>query len=218
MPTLRYPLALAALTVALPALAQQPSPPQSPSTTPPASQSQRVSPTAGAPSTGSFMTEMRAGLWRVSKLSGIDVYNAQNEKIGDINEVLMDQQGKAQAVVIGVGGFLGMGEHDVAIPFDQIKFVDEPMRTAGSTSGSGTSGATSGTTTSGGSTTAGGTAPGNTANQANAPRNVDRTDVTGTTRSASDSRRGYPDHAILNMTKDQLKAAPQFRYSTTGNR
>ena len=142
------------------------------------------------------MTEMRAGLWRASKLNGVNVYNAQNEKIGDINDVLIDQQGKAQAVVIGVGGFLGMGEHDVAIPFEQVKFSDDPIRTASSSSSSSTSSSSSS----------------NTAN-----RNVDRSDVTGTTRTTSDNRRGYPDHAIVNMTKDQLKAAPQFKYSTSSS-
>ena len=178
MPTLRFPLALAALTLALPAFAQSPTPPsQSPSTTPPApSQSVAPAPSASAPSTGSFMTEMRAGLWRASKLNGVNVYNAQNEKIGDINDVL------------------GMGEHDVAIPFDQVKFSDDPIRTASSSSSSSTSSSSSS----------------NTAN-----RNVDRSDVTGTTRTTSDNRRGYPDHAIVNMTKDQLKAAPQFKYSTS---
>jgi len=198
MPTLRFPLALAALTLALPAFAQSPTPPsQSPNTTPPAqSQSVAPAPSASAPSTGSFMTEMRAGLWRASKLNGVNVYNAQNEKIGDINDVLIDQQGKAQAVVIGVGGFLGMGEHDVAIPFEQVKFSDDPIRTASSSSSSSTSSSSSS----------------NTAN-----RNVDRSDVTGTTRTTSDNRRGYPDHAIVNMTKDQLKAAPQFKYSTSSS-
>jgi len=200
MPTLRFPLALAALTVALPAFAQAPS--QSPDQTRPTPPAQSPSvapapaPSASAPSSGSFMTEMKPGVWRAAKLNGVNVYNAQNEKIGDINDVLIDQQGKAQAVVIGVGGFLGMGEHDVAIPFDQIKFSDEPMRT-------------SSTTTTSSSTT----------NQATAPRATDRSDVTGTTRTTtSDNRRGYPDHALLNMTKEQLKAAPQFKYPTSTGR
>jgi hypothetical protein len=51
--------------------------------------------------------------WRASKLIGLNVYNEQNEKLGGINEVLLDKSGKATGVVIGVGGFLGMGEHDV---------------------------------------------------------------------------------------------------------
>jgi PRC-barrel domain len=50
-----------------------------------------------------------------------NVYNEQNEKLGDINEVLLDKSGKATGVVIGVGGFLGMGEHDVMVGFDKLK-------------------------------------------------------------------------------------------------
>ena len=55
------------------------------------------------------------GSWRASKLMGLNVYNEANEKLGDINELLVDKSGKIEAVVIGVGGFLGMGEHDIAV-------------------------------------------------------------------------------------------------------
>ena len=56
----------------------------------------------------------------------------------------MDNSGKIQAVVVGVGGFLGIGERDVAIPFDQIRFVNEPRATAttATTATTGTTGAT----------------------------------------------------------------------------
>lgn len=50
------------------------------------------------------------GKWRASKLMELDVYNDANEKLGDINEIILDNTGKVAAVVIGVGGFLGMGE------------------------------------------------------------------------------------------------------------
>ncbi|RTL62891.1 MAG: PRC-barrel domain containing protein [Hyphomicrobiales bacterium] len=49
------------------------------------------------------------------------VYDNGNNKIGDINDVLIDQQQKASLAVIGVGGFLGIGEKNVAVPFDNIK-------------------------------------------------------------------------------------------------
>ena len=64
------------------------------------------------------------GKWRTSKLIGLNVYNAANEKIGDINELITDSTGKIDTVVVGVGGFLGIGEHDVGIAFSQVKFVD----------------------------------------------------------------------------------------------
>lgn len=59
--------------------------------------------------------------WSVkNNLMGKNVYNEQDEKVGDIRDVVLDPQGKATHYVIGVGGFLGMGEHDVAIPFAQL--------------------------------------------------------------------------------------------------
>src|SRR5215216_1444215 len=68
------------------------------------------------------------GEWRASKLVGLNVYNQANEKIGDINEVILDKSGKVAKVILGVGGFLGMGEHDVAVAFDKLKWVNEPVR------------------------------------------------------------------------------------------
>jgi hypothetical protein len=70
--------------------------------------------------------------WRASKLMGLNVYNEANEKLGDINELLVDESGKINAVVIGIGGFLGMGEHDIAVSMDKLKFVEEPVRTSSS--------------------------------------------------------------------------------------
>ena len=70
------------------------------------------------------------GNWRASKLMGLNVYNENNEKLGDINELLIDKSGKINAVVIGIGGFLGMGEHDIAVSMDKLKFVEEPVRTS----------------------------------------------------------------------------------------
>ena len=51
-----------------------------------------------------------------------NVVNAANESIGDINDVLIGHDGRVAAVIVGVGGFLGMGEKDVALPYDQLTF------------------------------------------------------------------------------------------------
>src|SRR5215212_9607962 len=88
---------------------------------------------SGQMNTGNWMTQPQPGQWRASKLRGLNVYNENNEKIGDIDELILDNSGKIQTVVIGVGGFLGIGERNVAIPFDQIKFVNEPRATATAT-------------------------------------------------------------------------------------
>jgi sporulation protein YlmC with PRC-barrel domain len=50
-----------------------------------------------------------------------NVYDPQDNKIGEIMDVLMDHEGKATALIIGVGGFLGAGEKDVAVPFSAVQ-------------------------------------------------------------------------------------------------
>src|SRR5215203_6432267 len=104
-----------------------------------------------------------ANLWRASKLVGLNVYNDQNEKLGDISEILVDKSGKVEGVVIGVGGFLGIGQNDIKVEMSKLKFVDEPVRTSATTtttSSSTTTEAPTGqrTTTSTGAPTAGTTA------------------------------------------------------------
>ena len=61
----------------------------------------------------------------VSSLIGATVENNQGEEIGDINDILASRDGSVKGVVIGVGGFLGLGEKDVAIEFDRIELVEE---------------------------------------------------------------------------------------------
>ncbi len=52
-----------------------------------------------------------------------NVYNASGDKLGDINDLLIGPDRKVSTAVIGVGGFLGLGEKDVAVSFDQLKVV-----------------------------------------------------------------------------------------------
>jgi sporulation protein YlmC with PRC-barrel domain len=123
-------------------------------------------------------------MWRSSKLIGLNVYNDQNEKLGDISEILLDKSGKVDGVVIGVGGFLGMGQHDIKVGMSKLKFVHEPVRTS-STTTSTTGSAATGT--------------------ANRPAT---TTTTSTTKS-----KWYPDHAVLSgATKDSLKNMAEFKY------
>jgi hypothetical protein len=62
------------------------------------------------------------GDWRASKLIGQTIRNAANESIGDINDLMVDTSGKVAAVIVGVGGFLGIGEKNVSMPFDKLSF------------------------------------------------------------------------------------------------
>ena len=123
-------------------------------------------------------TATAAGLWQGSKLIGLNVYNDQNEKVGSIKDLMFDKSGNIASVVIGVGGFLGMGERDVAVKWGELKWSDEPVKSA----------ASSNTTTT-------------------------RPATTGAGSSASSGPKTYPDHAVYNASKDQLKAMPQFDYN-----
>ena len=96
---------------------------------------------------------MLKGKWRASKLMGLDVYNEANEKLGDVNELILDKDGKVAAVVIGVGGFLGMGEHDIAVTMDKLKFIEEPVRTSAAPAATTTRETTTGTATAPANTT-----------------------------------------------------------------
>lgn len=68
-----------------------------------------------------FYTEQ--GEWRASSLIDTKVTNAAGETVGDINEVLIDKDGKVVAVVLGVGGFLGVGERHAAVTFSSLQLT-----------------------------------------------------------------------------------------------
>jgi sporulation protein YlmC with PRC-barrel domain len=94
-------IAAAALGVlSMPALAQQPAPA-----------------TAGP---ARIYTEMPAGT-TVTNFYKQNVYDPSDNKIGDVDDVLIDKEGKVTAMIIAVGGFLGMGEKDVAVPFSSVR-------------------------------------------------------------------------------------------------
>jgi sporulation protein YlmC with PRC-barrel domain len=50
-----------------------------------------------------------------------ECYDPSDNKIGDVDDVLIDKEGRITAMIIGVGGFLGMGEKDVAVPFSSVR-------------------------------------------------------------------------------------------------
>jgi sporulation protein YlmC with PRC-barrel domain len=54
-----------------------------------------------------------------------NVYDPNDSKIGEIMDVLVDREGKATALIVGVGGFLGMGEKDVAVPFHAVQVTNK---------------------------------------------------------------------------------------------
>jgi sporulation protein YlmC with PRC-barrel domain len=75
----------------------------------------------GALNPSGFATTQSSTDWRSSKVVGLNVYNGKQEKIGDINDLIIDASGAVSHAIVGVGGFLGMGEKNVAIPFASVK-------------------------------------------------------------------------------------------------
>ena len=160
---------LLASAMLVPALAQTSPPPASP----PAAQ-------ATAPKADGEM-------WRSSKLIGLNVYNDQDEKLGAISEILLDKSGKVDFVVIGVGGFLGIGQHDIMVETSKLKFVDEPVRTSSTTTG--------------------------TTGSANRPATTTTNRPPPTTAMTTTKSKWYPDHAVLSgATKESLKNMAEFKY------
>jgi len=87
-----------------------------PSTSPSASSSTTTSPTASTnTSAGKFVTQQSADQFLASKFKGTDVIGSDDKKIGDVSDVLFDKNQKVLAYIVGVGGFLGIGQKDVAL-------------------------------------------------------------------------------------------------------
>ncbi len=172
------------------AIAQTSSPsPSAPSAAPAPSTSTSTS----APASSSATPEQNLagqGKWRASKLMGVDIYGADDKKVGDVTEVIFDKQGKIEMVTVGVGGFLGIGSKDVAIPFDQVTWSDQPMASAAPApaGGAGTGGSAGGMSGAG-------------------------TSAAPSTASAPKEPAMYPDHGKITMTKEQLSAAPAVTYA-----
>jgi sporulation protein YlmC with PRC-barrel domain len=167
------------LSVASPVLAQ-----------PPSNSTTTSNSTTAAVAAPKWLTREAAGQWRASKLIGLNVYNDDNEKIGGITELIVDDSGKLDAVVIGAGGFLGLGEHDVAIPYDQITWMYLPGPQS-PTNAPISNGLVEGT-----------------------DRNLEGAHPAADKAFMDAARtKPYPDHAVIKESKEQLKTAPAFKYS-----
>ena len=205
---------LGSALIAAPAVAQNnptptPGAPAPATTTAPAPSGSVVGPAGNM----NFIDVRPQDQFRASKLIGSRVYGSNDERIGEINDVLMDQSGKVHAVVIGVGGFLGIGEKDVALPMNALQFrADDKATTARrDTTTTGTVATPTGPAT----TTAPAPANPNPNASANAPAG---TTTTTTTTAQTDDDDGVPDRIVLSMTKDQLNQAPTFRDNPNAQR
>ncbi|MGE8941955.1 PRC-barrel domain-containing protein [Leptospira interrogans] len=104
-------VSILAASIAAFAQTQTTTPP--PATNPPAA-------TTGADNQSTYYTQQQ-GEFRASDLIGATVRNAANERIGEIEELVLSPDGRVMAAVIGVGGFLGIGERDVALDFKSLR-------------------------------------------------------------------------------------------------
>ena len=126
-------LLIAALALPVGAFAQTTTAP-SPSTPPAAAAPRATAPAATAPQAAApaaashtlpaaaqASRHMRDDQIRASKLIGAAVYDPADQKIGSVDELVLNPDGKVADVVIGVGGFLGAGEKRVAVPMAELK-------------------------------------------------------------------------------------------------
>jgi sporulation protein YlmC with PRC-barrel domain len=124
------------------------------------------------------------------RVEGTAVYDTQGKHIGTVKRVVIEKvSGRVAYAVMSFGGFLGMGEHDIAVSMDKLKFIEEPVRTSATAPATTTRETTTKETTTGAATT------------------------TTTTARSADANDWTPDHAVMSGTKEQLKAMPQFKYS-----
>ena len=102
---------------------------QTPTTPPPASPSAPVAPNAAMPSptvpmpTNSPATQSPATEWLASNVYNASVYDKNEQKIGDLTDLIIEKDGRIKSAIIGVGGFLGVGQKDVEIPFTDLKMM-----------------------------------------------------------------------------------------------
>jgi hypothetical protein len=74
-----------------------------------------------------FIDKQQPSDWMTSALIGRRVMNSASEFLGAIEDIIINEQGKVVAVVIGVGGFLGIGEKDIGIRYTALKFEPVPV-------------------------------------------------------------------------------------------
>jgi sporulation protein YlmC with PRC-barrel domain len=80
---------------------------------------------AASSASGTYLTEQAENHISVNDFMGQAIYTSDNQSIGEINDLLVEDNGYVVTAVVGVGGFLGIGEKNVAIPFDKITITRE---------------------------------------------------------------------------------------------
>lgn len=73
----------------------------------------------------SSLDELNTADIRAEELIGTTVYGAGDENVGEIGDVVLTQDGKVDSIIIDVGGFLGMGEKEIAVGMDNLSFLTD---------------------------------------------------------------------------------------------
>ena len=115
-----------------------PAPPASTATPDSSMKSSEMSKPAASTSSAKFVNSQRQDQYLASKFKGTDVIGSDSQKIGDVSDILFDKDGKIEAYVVGVGGFLGIGAKDVAlapnafevVPGDKTKNESDKLKLA----------------------------------------------------------------------------------------
>lgn len=159
-----------------------------------------------------FLATMPEGASRVSEIIGTTVIGSDIRRLGEVKDVVLDREGRAAAVVIASGGVLGVGERNVAVPFDSLLWNYDTAPTDAPASSN------TGGVPSGGDAMqakrADSTSPG--------PENVEATGTVGDPAKPNEGLRpqgatipvtgnGAPTRALLRMTVDELRHAPEFQ-------
>jgi sporulation protein YlmC with PRC-barrel domain len=84
-----------------------------------------VVPVSAANPPEQIISSLPSGALPISDYYNQSVYDTKDNKIGAVNDLLVDKDGKLSAVIIGVGGFLGAGEKNVAVPFNALRLTDK---------------------------------------------------------------------------------------------
>lgn len=166
--------------------------------------------TASAGADGPFVTVPPSGAWRVTDLDGKDVYDTAGESIGSITDVLVSEEGDVMAVLVGVGGFLGIGEKDVAVSMSALEFG--PGKTEGlPTEEEANAQASAAAPATGGTGMAADPAAGGTGmGTGDANMSTASTDASAEPVTPVVGEDNLPDRIVLNVSREQLEQAPAY--------
>jgi PRC-barrel domain len=210
----------------VPARAQQPAPAGAGTANPCLGETARSAARAGMPQlSNGFVCEMSAGAMRLSKMVGAPAIGLDHYAIGKIDDVLMNRDGKIEAVVLQVGGFLGVGAKDVALPYDAVLWnTGDVTRAPGPSASLSPADAPAQPATGGAERMPGAQVSTEALRARDEDRGREVNPATGPVATGSTERvtapvvgpSGGPVQAMVRLTKADLEGAPAFRYDGAG--